>query len=144
MLAARAQSRRQAGQAATAGTIEPPRRQALRSRLVAPGLALLAACAGGGGEATCRVSVVGVEKWQIRSRGLDAAYRVQGDAGAPAVVSLVAKLGSERYITGQGVRVGPGPFVAIVDLELTGEPPELLVLLEVGPRRCTARAQKPS
>jgi len=41
------------------------------------------------------------------------------------------------------VNVGPGPFVAIVDLKLTGVPPELLVLLEVGARRCSDDAPKP-
>jgi len=101
-------------------------------------------CAGGSSEPDCSVEVLKLEKWQLRPGALDAAYRVRGTAGAPGVVSLVAKLGPQNYITGPGVQVGPGPFVAIVDLKLTGVPPELLTLLEVGGERCSDEAKKPT
>ena len=103
----------------------------------------LVGCASGGGAPECRVRVIAVEKYANTAQGPDLAYRVGGEAGAPGVVSLVAKLGQGRYITGYGVQVGPGPFEAIVELKLTGPPSELLTMLEVGGQRCTAAAPSP-
>jgi len=111
--------------------------------LAIAGLATLAGCLGGGGQPSCKIEVVKLEKWQLRPGALDAAYRVRGQAGAPAVVALSAKLGPGNYITGPGVEIAPGPFVAIVDLKLTGAPPELVAVLDVGGRRCLAKAKKP-
>ncbi len=119
------------------------RSTSLRYVISAAAYMLLASCAGGSGAPSCRVEVVKLEKWQLRPGALDAEYRVKGQAGAPGVVSLVAKLGSGDYITGPGVQVGPGPFIAIVELKLTAPPPELLTLLEVGATRCSDSAPKP-
>ena len=106
-----------------------------RSKVAALLVALLGlACAGGSSESRCRIEVVGREGASQR----DFAYRVRGEAGSPAVVSLVAKLGPQNYITGDGVEVGPGPFEAIVELKLTGAPPQMLTMLEVGSKRCIA------
>jgi hypothetical protein len=101
-------------------------------------VALASGCASSNSPTTCKVRVVGVEKYRIGGQEADLAYRVAGEAGSPAVVSLVAKNGPQSYVTGYGVNVGPGPFEAIVELKLTGAPRELLTMLEVGGRRCTA------
>ncbi len=103
-----------------------------------------AACAGGADPSACKVKALKVEEYRVRPGQAKIGYRIQGTAGSPGVASLVAKLGPQRYITGKGVNVGPGPFVAVVDIDLTGLPPELLVMLEVGERRCTDDADLPS
>jgi hypothetical protein len=119
-----------------------PRGPRLGAGTLACALALLAACAGSGPD-SCSIQVVGVEKFDVRPGAADLAYRVKGQAGSAGVASLVAKLGPQNFITGKGVPVGPGPFVAIVELNLTGAPPELLALLEVGSKRCRANAKLP-
>jgi len=104
-------------------------------------------CAGGGAidPGTCKIEALRVEEYKVRPGQAKIGYRVRGTSGVAAVTSLVAKLGSERYITGPGVKVGPGAFEAIVDIDLTGLPPELLVMLEVGNgKRCTDKAKLPS
>jgi hypothetical protein len=117
---------------------------------VVAGAALLA-CAGLGGDkpGRCKVKVLGVEDWNLRTGALDASYTVSGEAGSPAVVWLSAKVGESRYISGGGVDVGPGPFQAIVGLKLTGVPREFVAVLEVKdptratPPRCRAKAKIP-
>ena len=105
----------------------------------------VAACAGGGlDESTCKIKALKIEEYRVRPGQAKIGYRVQGTAGVPGIASLVAKLGTQRYITGPGVNVGPGPFVAVVDIDLTGLPPELLVMLEVGGKKCTDEADLPS
>jgi len=111
--------------------------------LASLGLALTACGGGGVAPDYCSVSVLKIEKFKSRPGAVDIGYRVKGEAGSEAIVSLVAKKGSQDYITGQGVRVGPGPFLAIVELELTAVPPEFIVLLEVNGRRCSATAPRP-
>jgi hypothetical protein len=86
----------------------------------------------------CEVKVVGVEKREVHARGADVAYRVRGKAGSRGVVSLAARTASGEYIAGDGVDVGPGPFEAIVEQELTGLPAGFVVLLEVPGKRCKA------
>lgn len=103
------------------------------------------ACAGGAPDpSTCKVKALRVEEYKVRPGQAKIGYRIQGTAGSPGVASLVAKLGPQRYITGKGVSVGPGAFVAVVDIDLTGLPPELLVMLEVGGKKCTDDADLPS
>ena len=115
--------------------------------------AVVLGCAGfgdGGGPGRCKIKVLGVEEWSLRTGALDASYRVSGEAGSPAVVWLSAKVGESRYIPGGGVDVGPGPFQAIVALKLTGVPREFVAILEVKdptqarPPRCKAGAKIPS
>lgn len=111
------------------------------------GAALLlgaAACAGGADPSTCKIKALRVEEYKVRPGQAKIGYRVQGTAGVAGVASLVAKKGPQDYITGPGVEVGPGAFVAVVDIDLTGLPPELLVMLQVGERRCTDEADLPS
>jgi hypothetical protein len=103
-----------------------------------------AACAGGGDPSTCKIKALKIEEYKVRPGQAKIGYRVQGTAGVAGVASLVAKLGTQRYITGPGVNVGPGAFVAVVDIDLTGLPPELLVMLQVGDRKCTDDADLPS
>ena len=107
---------------------------------------VLAGCAGSSADNPdfCKVQVLGIEKANTGPAGVDYAYKVKGEAGSAAVVSLVARLGPDNFINGKGVEVGPGAFLAVVELKLTGPPPELLVLLEVGAsRRCRASAALP-
>jgi hypothetical protein len=118
-------------------------------RTFAPGLVAAVAiacvaCAGSGGPDRCKIQVASVEQWSRSAEGLDAAFRVSGEAGSAGKTWLVAKTGDSQYVSGYGVDVGPGPFAAVVDLKLTGEPIEFLVLLEVAGRRCKAAAKKPS
>ncbi len=103
-----------------------------------------AGCAGSPDPSTCKVKALRVEEYKVRPGQAKIGYRIQGTAGSPGVASLVAKLGPQRYITGKGVSVGPGAFVAVVDIDLTGLPPELLGLLEVGDKKCTDDADLPS
>jgi hypothetical protein len=111
--------------------------------LALAGLLAALGCAGARAPDYCKVQVVKVEEFNVRPGKADLAYRVKGETGSPGVVSLVAKLGPQNFITGKGVEVGPGPFLAIVDLKLTATPPELLVLLEVDSKRCQAKAALP-
>ena len=113
-------------------------------RLAAAALLSAAACAGGVDESTCKIKALKVEEYKVRPGQAKIGYRVQGTAGVSGIASLVAKLGPQRYITGPGVNVGPGAFVAVVDIDLTGLPPELLVMLEVGGKKCTDEADLPS
>jgi hypothetical protein len=113
-------------------------------RLAAAALIAASACAGGGDPSTCKIKALRVEEYKVRPGQAKIGYRVQGTAGSAGVASLVAKLGPQRYITGKGVQVGPGAFVAVVDIDLTGLPPELLVMLEVGGKKCTDDADLPS
>ena len=113
---------------------------------------VLSGCAafGGGGPSLCKIKVLGVEDWNLRTGALDASFRVSGEAGSPAVVWLTAQVGESRYIPGGGVDVGPGSFRAIVDLKLTGRPREFVVVLEVrdpdraAPPRCKTVAKMPA
>lgn len=106
---------------------------------------LLGGCLWGGGTAPdhCEVRVAATEQWDSSAQGLDVAYRVKGKAGSSALVWLVAEQPTGGYLAGRGVQVGPGPFEAIVDLELTGSPKGFQVLLEVAGRRCRTRAPTP-
>jgi hypothetical protein len=104
----------------------------------------LAGCSGFGGPPGpdhCKVDVVGVESITDRPDTFDIAVRVRGEAGSPAVVSLAARTGSDSYVAGYGVEVGPGPFEAIVEQKLTGRPAGLVVLLEVAGNRCRANVK---
>jgi hypothetical protein len=113
--------------------------------LAAAALCGAAACAGGGLDpSTCKIKALKVEEYKVRPGQAKIGYRVQGTAGSAGVTWIAAKLGPERYIAGKGVNVGPGPFVAVVDIDLTGLPPELLVILEVGGKRCKDGARLPS
>lgn len=113
---------------------------------VALASALAAASCASRGEADfdhCKVSVSGTEKWVMSDRGLDVGYRVSGEAGSPAKVWLAAKRPDESYISGYGVDVGPGPFEAVVDLDLTAKPQSFRAVLEVSGKRCWADAPMP-
>jgi hypothetical protein len=112
--------------------------------MAACGLVLLACASGGTSPDACEIRVVGVEQWSVRNDGLDAAYRVRGVAGSPGTTWLAGRTTGGQYVPGYGVDVGPGPFEAIVDLKLTGEPHEFIAVLEVAGRRCKADAKKPS
>lgn len=105
----------------------------------------LAACASSGARPIdeCKIRVVGVETWAQGSEGLDAAYRVKGSSGSSATVWLAAQNRTGTYVSGPGVSVGPGPFEAIVELKLTGEPKSFVAVLEVAGKRCRADANKP-
>ncbi len=93
---------------------------------------------------TCKIEVVGVEKWEKSGRGVDVAYRVSGEAGTPGTVWLVAKNPSGGYVPGYEVEVGPGPFQAAVDLKLTGVPESFVAVLEITTgRRCKADVKRP-
>ncbi len=107
-------------------------------------LATLAGCAtGGSGPTRCVLRVVGTERWSQHERGLDVAYRVRGDAGSSGTVWLSARSPSGSYVSGFGVGVGPGPFEAIVELELNRVPEGFSAVLEVAGRRCRADASIP-
>ncbi len=92
----------------------------------------------------CKLRVVGLEQWDVRTGKVDVSYRVAGEAGSAGIVWLAAKVGEKRYVSGGGVNVGPGPFQAIVELKLTGLPRELKIVLQVAGRRCDAKAKMPS
>ncbi len=99
---------------------------------------------GSSGPDHCKVRVVGVEQWDVRTGKVDVSYRVAGEAGSAGIVWLAAKVGEKRYLSGGGVDVGPGPFQAIVDLKLTGVPREFKIVLEVAGHRCDTKAKMPS
>ena len=110
-------------------------------RIVAPlalGLLVLSGCGTGGGTAPdhCSIEVVGVEEFRRHDEGLDVAYRVRGMAGSAGTTWLAARDRSGRYVPGYGVDVGPGPYEAIIDLKVTGQPEAFVALLEVIGRRC--------
>jgi hypothetical protein len=92
---------------------------------------------------TCRIEIVGVESAVNSGRGFDISYRVKGYAGTPAIVSLVAQRHDGGYLSGKGVEVGPGEFVAIVDQKLTAPAAGYVALLEVADGRCRANAKAP-
>jgi hypothetical protein len=118
-----------------------------QARGVVAGALLLTGCGlfGGGSlePSHCEIRVVGVETWQSHDEGLDAAYRVRGKAGGAATTWLAAETGPQRFVSGYGLDVGPGPFDAIVDLKLTGRPRRFLAVLDVGGQRCKADAPIP-
>ena len=87
--------------------------------------------------------MLGVEEWTETGRGLDVGYRVRGVAGSPATTWLAAQNPSGSYVSGRGVEVGPGPFEAIVQIELTGIPESFVIVLEVAGKRCRAKAKLP-
>jgi hypothetical protein len=91
----------------------------------------------------CEIRVIGVDEWSMHGGGLDAAYRVAGTAGSAATAWLAADTGTEGYISGYGLDVGPGRFDAVVDLQLTGRPRSFLAVLEVQGRRCKDDAPIP-
>ena len=61
-----------------------------RTACVLAALAALACAGGGENPDTCKIQVVGVEKFNTRPGAADFAYRVKGEAGSPAIASLVA------------------------------------------------------
>ena len=113
---------------------------------------LLVGCAGMGGDdlGRCKIRVLNVEQWNLRSGALDASFIVAGEAGSRAVTWLVANPKGSNPIVGGGVEVGPGPFKAEIDLKLTGPPRAFIAMLEVKdptsavPRRCKADAKAPN
>ena len=126
-----------------------PRRPTL-GRVRRPILSIAAAaifgagCLGGtSGPEACKIEIVGVESSVSNSRGFDISYRVKGYAGTSAVVSLVARRHDGGYLSGKGVDVGPGPFVAIIEQKLTGPAAGYVALLEIAGGRCRANAKPP-
>ena len=105
----------------------------------------LQGCLWSGGAAPnhCSIEILGVAEFQSGSGYFDAAYRVRGQAGSAGVVWLAAKAGSGKFLSGNGVSVGPGPFEARVDVDLTGRPLEYIAVLEVAGRRCRSKASPP-
>lgn len=100
---------------------------------------LVAGCAGSGpGPESCRIEVVRRESEVRNAFGVDVSYRVRGYAGTPGVVSLVARRSDGGFLSGKGIEVGPGEFVAIVEQKLTGPAAGYVVLLEVADGRCTS------
>jgi len=91
----------------------------------------------------CSIQVVGIEELKRGDRGIDVAYRVRGSAGSPAETWLAARVTADKYVSGGGVSVGPGPFEAIVELKLTGMPQGFVALLDVAGKRCSAEAPPP-
>ncbi len=86
--------------------------------------------------------MVATEQWRVHDTGLDAAYRVKGSAGSPAEVWLAAKNRNGTWVSGYPVAVGPGPFEAVVELDLTGVPDELAAVMQLPGKRCKADAPK--
>ena len=106
---------------------------------------LLGGCASDGeiNPNKCKIKVVANEKWEQNARGFDASYIVSGFAGTESKVWLAAKNPSGEYVSGFGGGLGPGPFKAAVELELTGIPQEFWAVLETGVKRCRDRAKFP-
>ncbi len=101
-------------------------------------------CLGGGpGPESCDIELVGLESHVNHARGTDISYRVKGFAGTRGIVSLVAQQRNGGYLSGKGVEVGPGSFVAIVEQKLTGPAEGYVVLLEVVDGRCRKEAPLP-
>lgn len=113
--------------------------------LVAIGLFAFVGCASDGQPKPnqCKIKVVTNEKWEQNDQGFDVSYIVSGSAGTESKVWLAAKNPSGEYVSGFGVDVGPGPFQAAVELELTGVPQEFWAVLETGVRRCRDKAKIP-
>ncbi len=103
------------------------------------------ACSTGGPPAPnhCKIQVVSVEDVRSDAEGIHVFYRVQGVAGSRGSAWLVARNPSGSYVAGYGVDVGPGPYEAIVDLDLTGLPQKFVAMLEVAGNRCDADAPMP-
>lgn len=115
-----------------------------RFALTAAAMLLGAGCAAGArGPQSCEIEVVGLESRVQHDRGVDISYRVKGYAGTRGVVSLVASRHDGGYLSGKGVEVGPGPFVAIVEQKLTGPAAGYVALLEVAQGRCRDDAPRP-
>ena len=101
----------------------------------------LGACATG---PKCEIEVVGVEKWNPSSRGLDVEYRVKGMAGLPGTTWLIAKNPSGEMVPGYEVELGAGPFQAVIGLKLTGVPKSFIAMLEMeNGARCKADIKNP-
>ena len=101
-------------------------------------------CLGGGpGPESCDIELVGLESHVNHARGTDISYMVKGFAGTRGIVSLVAQQRNGGYLSGKGVEVGPGSFVAIVEQKLTGPAEGYVVLLEVVDGRCRKEAPLP-
>jgi hypothetical protein len=104
---------------------------------------------GGDSPGRCKIEVLSLEQWNLRTNGLDASFLVGGHAGSRAITWLVANPTGANPIPGGDVEVGPGPFKAEVTLKLTGVPREFWVMLEVNdpsrakPVRCKAVAKAP-
>ena len=121
--------------------VSPARR---RWALAALATLVWAGCLGGGpGPESCDIELVGLESNVNHARGTDISYRVKGFAGTPGIVSLVAQQRNGGYLSGKGVEVGPGSFVAIVEQKLTGPAAGYVVLLEVADGRCRKEAPLP-
>ncbi len=112
--------------------------------LLAPFAALtLVGCAGGAMRANhCEVEVEALKSWDTQ-RGLYAAYQVTGRAGSEGKVWLAARNPSGSYVSGEALRVGPGPFRETVDLDLDRRPAKFLAVLQVAGKRCTDDAPEP-
>ena len=105
---------------------------------------LMAGCFGGApAPDSCSIEVVGLDELKRSDQGIDVAYRVRGSAGSPAETWLVARVSADKYLPGGGVKVGPGPFEAIIELKLTGMPRGFVAVLEVAEKRCRAEAPLP-
>ncbi len=100
-------------------------------------------CASGPRPDRCKIEVVGLEELRTEGGVFDVAYRVRGEAGSPARVWLAARRGQGDYVSGGALEVGPGPFQAVVELELTGRPAEYVAVLQVGGRRCVDEIPTP-
>ncbi len=105
----------------------------------------LSGCATGPAPPRCKVEVVRLDQYGRTPRGdVLAAWQVRGDAGAPARLWLAGKTADGSWISGPGFdEIGPGPFNAVVELELAAPVREYKVVLEVAGRRCGADAQPP-
>ena len=120
-------------------------RRAAGSGLALALLVLVNGCVFGGGTPAdyCAMEVSGVAEYRSGAGFFDAAYRVKGHAGSAGIVWLAARVGSGRFVSGNGVRVGPGPFEARVQLDLTGRPLEYVAVLEVAGQRCRSKIDPP-
>ena len=120
--------------------------KAIRAGVLFLGLLVgLQGCLWSGGTAPnqCSIEIVGVAEFRSGSDFFDTAYQVRGQAGSAAKVWLAAKAGSGKFLSGNGVSVGPGPFEARIGLDLTGRPLEYIAVLEVAGRRCRSKASPP-
>jgi hypothetical protein len=111
------------------------------------GSALLCGCAlpGGSSAGRCKIEVVRVDSWGTATGKADVGFHVRGEAGESARTWLVAERADGTYIPGDALEVGPGPFEAVIELDLTGRPRRYLALLELGSgKRCKDGADVPS
>ncbi len=109
----------------------------------AAGVVAAGCLAGAPGPESCKIEVVGLESNVEHARGFDISYRVRGYAGTRGYVSLVARRPQAGFLSGKGVEVGPGEFVAIVEQKLTGPAAGYIALLEVADGRCMDDAPPP-